>query len=95
MAFARVRLFAVQITTATTNEPFKIYSGASNGVTWLPPVANYNTVFTDGGLFLLLDPNSATSTNGMYVTSGHCNVVLDSGSNTVAGNVLIIGGSVT
>ena len=84
LAFARLRLFCVQITSTTLNLGLKVEAGASNGVTWLGASAAPNMAWSGGGGLVLVDPGSTGATNGLYVSASHCNVTFDSGSSTIA-----------
>ncbi len=90
--FARVRIFAVAVTDTTSTHLIKIQSGASSGVLWLPPAANFVWSTPNGGAFVLFDPNSIT-TAGFLVDTSHKNITFDSAALTVGFNVLIAGNS--
>ncbi len=92
VVFARVREFIVTVTSVTAGFNLKIYAGASNGVVFLPVVANFVTC-PYGGTFRISDPTSTGASTGNYVDGTHKNVTFDSGSNTVTGYILIVGGS--
>jgi hypothetical protein len=91
IAFARVREFVVMVTSVTAGYSVEVYSAASNGWAFLPPVANPLTAQPDGGMVILRDPQSTGSGVGLIVTSSSCEVVLNPGSNTVVVSIIIAG----
>ncbi len=90
--FARVRLFVVAPVDTTAGHLVKVYSAASNAPLWFPPVANFMWATPNGGALILFDP-SAITTQGYLVDTSHKSITLDSVSNTVVFNVLILGNS--
>ncbi len=90
--FARVRLLVLAPVTTTAGFLMKIYSSASNAPLWLPPVATFQWATPNGGAFILFDPNAIT-TQGYLVDTSHKAITLDSASNTVVANLLIVGNS--
>ena len=90
----RVRLFVVQTVTTTTAYDLQVYADATNGVSFLPPVANYVPVRTNGGILIIYDPNSNGSGNGNVITASLKRLDFNSGSNTVVFNWLALGNSV-
>jgi hypothetical protein len=89
----RVRIFVVQVVTATAGFDIEVYSDATNGVTFLPPVASFLPVRANGGLLLILDQNT-NGANGNLITSSHKRLDFNSGSNTVVFNWMALGSSV-
>src|SRR5208337_1375716 len=92
ITFARVREFWIQNIDTTAGHDVKVESGASNGVTWLPPAANYLPC-RYGATIKISDPLSTGAGNGNVVGASTMNVTLDPGANTVIVNVLIVGGT--
>lgn len=90
--FARVRVFCLAVVSTTAGFLMQVYSSASNAPLWLPPIANLQWATPNGGIFLLFDPNAIT-TQGYLVDTSHKSIVLNSASNTVAANLLIMGNS--
>lgn len=91
-SIARCRLFLVVNNDPTAGHLIKIYAGASNGWVALPPTANPNFAYANGGVFMLVDPNSVGST-GLQVSSSNCVVDLDPVANTVSGVSVLVAGS--
>ena len=90
--FARVRLLVLAVTTLTAGFLMKLYASASNAPLWLPPVANFLWTTPNGGAIVFFDPNAIT-TQGYLVDTSHKAITLDSASNTVTANLLIVGNS--
>ncbi len=90
--FARVRLLVLAPVTTTAGFLMKLYSSAATAPLWLPPVANFLWATPNGGALVLFDPNAIT-TQGYLVDTTHKSITLDSGSNTVVANLLIVGNS--
>jgi hypothetical protein len=90
LAMLRIRALLVQNLNATLGQDLKVYAPSSNGITWLPPVANFIPV-RPGGAIVLLDPLSFGSAVGSVVGASSDGVTFDSGSNTVMFNVLALG----
>lgn len=93
LAMLRIRLIMVLNTETTLTHILKVYAPASNAVPWLPPVANFLTV-PPGGVLLLTDPLSFGGGVGLVTASSADGIEFDSGSNTVAFQVLV-GGTAT
>jgi hypothetical protein len=91
-SIAHCRLFLVVNNDPTAAHLIKIYAGASNGWVALPPSTNPNFAYANGGIFMLVDPNSVGA-NGLQVSSSNCTVDLDPVANTVAGVSVLIAGS--
>ena len=91
IVFARIRELIVYVYDASAAHLIKVYAGASNGITWVPPVANYLQVAGNGGSLRLSDPQTVGSSLGYYVDGTHKNLVFDSVANTVTFYVLIAG----
>jgi hypothetical protein len=91
----RVRLLIVQVTDPTALHKVSIYGGASNGVAWLPVVANPAYASANGGVFFLYDPNSNGAATGLFLSGTSKTWDIDPGANTVTGvNILVAGSSV-
>lgn len=90
--FARVRVFLLAVTTTTAAFLMKVYGSASNAPAWLPLVAVPQDSQPNGGVFLRFDPNQVGA-NGYLVDTSHKAFTLDSGSNTVTANLLVLGNS--
>lgn len=93
MNFARVRLFLAYNQDTTTSHVVTIYKAASNGWSYLPASTGPLTAVANGGVVLLLDPNSNSGTNGMVTSGSSKSITFDPGANTVNLSVLIVGGS--
>jgi hypothetical protein len=93
LVFARVRLFVIQVVSQTAGWNIELYASSSNGVTFLPPVANYLPV-NAGSLSVIV--NDAVSTGagvGTLVTSSTLNFTINPGTNPVVVNILAAGGT--
>ena len=91
--FARVRLIVLAPTTLTAGFLMQIYGAASNAPLWLPSLAaSPDWATPNGGAYVKFDPNSIT-TQGYLVDTSHKAIVLNSVSNTVTANLLIVGNS--
>jgi hypothetical protein len=90
-SLARVRFFEVAVTDGTTGHTVAIYSGASNGWAFLPPVAHPNTAQPNGGNFVMHDPQSTGAGQGYVVSGTSCMVEIDPGANDVQVSILIAG----
>lgn len=90
----RVRILIVQATTTNTGFDLEVYADATNGIAWIPPVANFVTCRTNGGQIMWFDPNSNGSGQGNVITSSSKRFNFNSGSNTVQFNWLALGSSV-
>ncbi len=93
LAMLRVRELIIQNTETTLSHVLKVYSSASNGIAWLPPVGNFLTV-PPGGVLRISDPLSFGAGVGNFITSTTDGITLDSGSNTVGFKMLVLGCSV-
>jgi hypothetical protein len=93
LAMLRIRELIIQNTETTLSHILKVYAPASNGITWLPPVANFITV-PPGGVLRISDPLSFGGGVGNVVGATTDGLTLDSGSNTVGFRVLVLGCSV-
>jgi hypothetical protein len=82
-AGGRVRELILFNPDANAAHLVKLYAGASNGASFLPPVASYLSVPGNNGSVRLSDPNSTGAGNGFYVDNTHKNLVVDTGSNNV------------
>jgi hypothetical protein len=90
--FARVRELIVVNTSTAAGFDLKVEAGASNGVAFLPPAANFLLARYNGSL-RVSDPVSTGSGNGNVITSSTKTITFDAGANTVTFLVLIVGGS--
>lgn len=90
----RVRLLIVQCVTTTAGFDLEVYADGTNGIAWIPPVANFVTCRTNGGQLMWFDPNSNGSSQGQTITSSSKRFNFNSGSNTVVFNWLALGSSV-
>ncbi len=93
IAFARVRLWFVQVVTATAGFICNIYTlTGTDPLTWLPLVTTGTLWCPPSGVVMGFDPAS-TTTNGYVVSASHFSFSLDPGANTVVCNVIIAGNS--
>jgi hypothetical protein len=93
VVFARVRGWAVYVTTLTAAFLLNVYTRTgTDPLVWLPVTTSGALWVPPGGLGCVTDPIS-TSTNGFVVSSTSYDFTLDPGANTVVANVLIIGNS--
>ncbi len=90
--FARVRLLVLAPVSTTAGFLMKLYASAATAPLWLPPVANFLWATPNGGALVLFDPNAIT-TQGYLVDTTHKSITIDSASNTVIANLLIVGNS--
>ncbi len=91
--FARVRVLCLAVVSTTAGFLMQLYSAASNAPLWLPPVAAAPLWATpNGGIVLFFDPNAIT-TQGYLVDNTHKSILLNSASNTVVANLLVMGNS--
>lgn len=93
IAMLRIRELIVKNTTTTLGSVLKVYAPASDGITWLPPAANFLPV-QPGGVLRISDPLSFGSGVGNVIGATSDGLVLDSGANTVAYQILVLGCSV-
>jgi hypothetical protein len=93
LAMLRLRELIIQNVTVTSGFDLQAYSPSSNGITWLPPVANYLTVRA-GGLLRFSDPLSFGGGVGQVVGSTSDGITLNSVSNTIVFNLVGLGCSV-
>lgn len=93
LAMARIRELIIKNTETTLTHILKVYAPASNGIAWLPPVANFLTV-PPGGVLRISDPLSFGGAVGNVVGSTSDGLTLDSGSFTVGYDILVLGCSV-
>ncbi len=89
---ARVREFIVQVVSVTPGWDIKLYSAASNGVIFLPPIANFLTIRA-GGMIAIRDPISTGGGNGNVVGGSTLSFTIDPGTHAVVVNILAAGGS--
>ena len=101
LVFARIRCLIIQNNnTATLGQDLQVYQGASNGVIWVGATSGSPDLITSGiggaigGIRVWYDGQGTGATTGMYITSSHCNLTLNSGSNTISYTVLAFGNSV-
>lgn len=92
LAMLRIRDLIVQNTNTTLGQILKVYQPASNGVTWLPLVATYLTVWP-GSQIWLNDSLSFGGGVGAVVGATSDGITFDSASATVTFNVLALGNS--
>jgi hypothetical protein len=92
LAMLRIRELIIQNTNTVLGQDLKVYAPASNGITWLPPVANFIPI-RPSGVLRLSDPLSFGGGVGMVVGATTDGITFDSGSNTVTFNVLVLGNS--
>jgi hypothetical protein len=93
VVFARVRGWAVYVTTQTAAFLVNIYTRTgTDPLVWLPVTTSGALWAAPGGLVAAADPIS-TSTNGYVVSSSSYDFTIDPGANTVTANVLIVGNS--
>ena len=93
VVFARVRGWAVYVTTLTAAFLLNVYTRTgTDPLVWLPVTTTNALWVPPGGLMCATDPTS-TATNGYVVSSSSFDFTLDPGSNTVAAYVTIIGNS--
>ncbi len=88
--FGRVREFVIAVVDTTSTHLLKVYSPASTGVLWLPPVARFMWATPNGGLFRMSDPNAIT-TAGYLVDGSNYEITFNAGSFTVIFDLLIVG----
>lgn len=93
LAMARIRELIIKNTETVLTHILKVYVPASNAISWLPPVANFLTV-PPGGVLRISDPLSFGGAVGLVVGATSDGLVLDSGSNTVGYQILVLGCSV-
>lgn len=93
VVFARVRGWAVYVTTLTAAYLVNIYTRTgTDPLVWLPVTTTGALWAAPGGIYCGTDPTS-TTTNGWVVGSSSYDFTLDPGANTVACYLLIIGNS--
>jgi hypothetical protein len=92
LAMLRIREIIVKNLNTTLGQDLHVYAPASNGITWLPPVANY-LVVRPGGVLRISDPLSFGAGVGQVVGATSDGLTLDSGSNTVTFSILVLGNS--
>jgi hypothetical protein len=90
LAMLRIRELIIQNTETTLSHILKVYSPSSNGITWLPPVANFLTV-PPGGVLRISDPLSFGGGVGNVVGATSDGLTLDSASNTVGFKMMVLG----
>jgi hypothetical protein len=93
LAMLRIRELIIANTTVTLGSFLKVYATASDGITWLPGVASYLSV-PPGGVLRISDPLSFGSGVGNVIGATTDGLELDSGSNTVSYQILVLGCSV-
>lgn len=103
IAMVRIREIIVFNLNQTVGQDLEVYSSASDGIPWIPPVANplyarsgttnSNTGFTFGSL-QISDPCSFGAGVGNIITTTTDSLTLNSGSNTVAYSMIVLGCSV-
>ena len=91
--FARVREFIIVNTATSASFDLKVEAGASNGVIFLPPAANFLSARNNGGTLRISDPVSTGGGNGNVIGATTKTVTFDSGANSITFLVLIVGGS--
>jgi hypothetical protein len=90
--FVRVREFVIQVFSTTAGFNIELYSAASDGVAFLPPIANFIPIYA-GGMYIFRDPISTGAGNGALITSTTCNFTINPGANAVVVNILAAGGT--
>lgn len=91
IAFARVRLWFVQVVTVTAGFICNIYTRTgTDPVAWLPVTTSGALWCPPQGVQMGFDPAS-TTTNGFVVSSSAFDFTLDPGANTVIVNCIIAG----
>lgn len=93
LAMLRIRELIIQNNNTTLGQFLKVYSSSSNGISWLPAVGSFLSV-PPGGVLRISDPLSFGGGVGNVVGSTTDGLTLDSGSNTVSFNILVLGCSV-
>lgn len=93
LAMLRIRELIIQSLETTLSHVLKVSASASNGITWLPPAANFLPV-NAGSVLRISDPLSFGGAVGNVVGATTDGLLLDSGANTVAFNILVLGCSV-
>lgn len=92
LAMLRIRELIIFNTNVTLGQDLKVYAPSSNAITWLPPVANFIPV-RPGGVLRISDPLSFGGGVGQVVGATTDGLELDSGSNTVGYQILVLGNS--
>jgi hypothetical protein len=98
LAMLRVRDLLIINLSATASNVLKVYATSSNGITWVPPIANFLSVYgglaSGAGMLRIADPYSFGGSAGNVVGATTDGLEVDSGSNTVSFAIIALGCSV-
>ena len=95
LAMLRIREFVLLNTSTTAAWDLSVASAASNGVTWLPVVANNPPhAYANGGMVRLSDPNSSGAGVGQVISSSTDGIVITPTAHAVTAVILVLGASI-
>lgn len=93
LAMLRIRELIIQNIDTNLAHVLKVSASASNGITWLPPAANFLPV-NAGSVLRISDPLSFGGGVGNVVGATTDGLLIDAGANTITFNILALGCSV-
>jgi len=95
LAMLRIRELIILNTSLTAGWDLSVAQAASNGVTWLPVVANGPPhAYANGGLLRLSDPNSSGAGVGQVISGSTDGIVLTPTAHAVTAVILALGASI-
>lgn len=95
IAMLRIREFLLLNTSPTVGWDLSVAQAASNGVTWLPVVANAPPhAYANGGLVRLSDPNSSGSGIGQVISATTDGIVITPTAHAVTAVMLVLGATI-
>jgi hypothetical protein len=95
LSMLRIREFVILNTSGTAGWDLSVAQAASNGVTWLPVVANAPPhAYANGGIVRLSDPYSSGSGIGQVISSTTDGIVLTPTAHAVTAAILVLGASI-
>lgn len=92
LAMLRIRELIIKNTATTLGYDLLVAASSSDGIAWLPPIADAIPI-APGGVLRISDPLSYGSGVGRVISSTTDGLYLSSGSNTVPYQILVLGNS--